>query len=187
MIVSLRACLRQAPPVPPVVETRHALSLLRRLFRSTGRAFPIVQIQRSRGDRLLALDFGLKVNSLARRAGDRLLLPLNIFQPVDRMVDMDLLNNRAGVRRAFTVLDSTEIVLPEGYRHAVLPEPKRATTGYGTIEISVTGTKDGGFIVNRKLVVNKGSYSGEEFAKFNDFVKTVKRFDQTKVVVMSKT
>ncbi|HEX8041131.1 MAG TPA: DUF3857 domain-containing protein, partial [Chryseosolibacter sp.] len=34
-------------------------------------------------DRLLALDFGLKVNSLARRAGDRLLLPLNIFQPVD--------------------------------------------------------------------------------------------------------
>lgn len=135
---------------------------------------------------LLALDYELKVNALASRAGDRILLPLNIFGS-DKTVALDLLNHKAEINRAFTLLDTTEILVPEGFHVAALPEREHAATPYGIIEITVSVGEPGRFVISRKLILNKGSYSGDEFAKFHDFIKTVRGFDRIKIAMTSGT
>lgn len=135
---------------------------------------------------LLALDYELKVNALASHAGDRLLLPLNIFSS-DKTVALDLLNHKAEINRAFTLLDTTEILVPEGFHVAALPERKSAASAYGSIEVAISAQQPGKLQVTRKLIFNKGSYNAEGFAKFYDFVKSVRDFDRIKIALASGT
>jgi hypothetical protein len=135
---------------------------------------------------LLALDYELKVGALASRAGDRLLLPLNIFCS-DKTVALDLLNHKAEINRAFTLLDTTEILVPKEFHVAALPERKYPATPNGIIEITVSAGEPGRFVISRKLILNKVSYSGDEFAKFHDFIKTVRGFDRIKIAMASGT
>jgi hypothetical protein len=138
-------------------------------------------------EHLLAVEYKLKVNSLATRAADRLLLPLHLFGTADREVDVDLLNQRAEIRRAFTHHDVIEMVLPEGFHYDTLPEGKYLSTNFGTVEIFYSERKGKGYVVNRKVTLNKGFYGGEEFLKFNKFLETIRNFDQTRIAITIKT
>ena len=69
----------------------------------------------------------------------------------------------------------------------IYPPVDKVESEFGKIEIMVSAEKDQKIKINRKVVIYKGSYKGETFDRFNEFLKRVRSLENGKVVIQNKT
>lgn len=141
----------------------------------------------NRERQMLMLNYGLKVHSLVKRVSDKLILPTNLLDPVESEIDVDRLNKITDIRRAFTLEDNVTIEIPKNHHIHFLPTAGKEESEFGTVEVQVSTGKDESVVVKRKVVINKGSYRGESYEKFNSFLDRIKSMENAKIVFQNKT
>jgi hypothetical protein len=140
-----------------------------------------------KNEAVLNVDITLKVNILAKAFGPKMLIPANVLQPLEKSFEMDLLNKKTEIRRAFTLEDEIHIMLPENYRIAIKPADVKDSSEFGTFEMRFEPDDKNGLRVFRKVVINKGYYSKERFDRFYQALKKIRDIEQSKIILQSKT
>jgi hypothetical protein len=135
----------------------------------------------------MSLNFQLKINGLAKSTNNKLILPVTILSPVESEIDFDMMNKKSTIKRGFTWEDNVLVEIPESFYVYYIPEADKVETEFGKIEITVSAEKDQKIKINRKAVIYKGSYKGETFDRFNEFLKKVRSLESAKLVIQNKT
>lgn len=78
--------------------------------------------------------------------------------------------------------DKVKIFLPSEFIAAGLPDPIQITTNFGSYKASVVETEEG-LTYNREIRIEKGIYPAEEYENYREFLRTVKRHDQNKILL----
>ncbi|MEP5613012.1 MAG: DUF3857 domain-containing protein [Cyclobacteriaceae bacterium] len=130
--------------------------------------------------------FDLEINNIAKNTSSKLLLPINVLQSLDKYVKADRYTKFAEVKRGFTLEEEVDATLPENYWIQRLPENKSLETEYGSYSVTIEYEGDS-MLIKRKVVIKKGRYELDSFDSFYAFFRKVKRMDETKLVLESKT
>lgn len=123
---------------------------------------------------VMRLHFELKINSLGKSLGAKFILPATILEPLESTFSLDLLNRKAEIRRAFTLVDSVQILAPDNYRFTSVPEDITELTEFGNFEVRFEKSGDSVLYVYRKAVIKKGRYKDAMFGKFLEMVQKIK-------------
>lgn len=132
-------------------------------------------------------DVHVKILNYASKAGNRLLFQPNVFNKLSisppRYTDRKL---PFVIERGFTDVDNYEIKFSSTLHVEALKEPVSIQSKFGSYILSVTATNN---IISykRELILNKGSYSKEDYQEFRDFCLSIKKHDTSKIIFNSKT
>jgi len=88
--------------------------------------------------------------------------------------------------RGFTDIDEYKINLPESFIPEFLPDKVVIDNQFGNYEMSVSKTSDSELVYNRKLIINKGKYSKEDYKAFREFYLEIVKNDKQKIVLKTK-
>jgi len=132
------------------------------------------------------LHLNLTVNHLAKRSSDKLLVPFNLWLPIESYLDIKNVSSSIQIKRGFKIVDNFEISFPHNYWEKQLPEKIHIDSKFGYYDISVKRV-DEKFIINREVVFKKGFYENVDFKEFDTFLKKLKRIDNKKIVLNSRT
>lgn len=124
---------------------------------------------------------------LATKAGDRLLVPLNFIQQGSISIPKAEKRLRPfEIKRGKTFEDTFIFRLPESFTIETLPENRLLVSEFGSIIFKVKASEEGKEIkVERKLILNKGSWAAESYADFQNFIQQVNQFSNSKAVILN--
>jgi len=129
----------------------------------------------------------LSLPKYASISGKRLFLPLNLANhDNDVPPKVNERSTKVILKRAYVDIDSIQYQLPEGYYLEYIPELNDLYSAFGDYEVRVE-ENDQGILYVRKLKMNKGEFSPEEYEKFRQFMKEIHIQDNKKVVFINKT
>lgn len=138
--------------------------------------------------RLPAINLGLEVKATnyCTKAGTRLLMPLNQANKFHVQL------NRNGVRRSdilinrsYQEVDSVVYTLPKKYIVKNIPNQVEIKSDFGKYSTKVS--LDGSTILYvRRLEMNKGNYAKTSYEDFKDFVSSIEKEDNKKLVLIEK-
>lgn len=132
-------------------------------------------------------DYVIDVKGLAKKLGDRLILPINALTPISDVIDESELKKYAAIPRAITITDQVTFDLPGNFWIYNLPEEVEIESDYGSYFLQVEANDNKGVIINRSIKLNKGEYLKEEYEKFNEFYKKLVKAEKKKLILNSKT
>lgn len=136
---------------------------------------------------VMRLNFKLKINGLGKSLGTKFILPATILEPLEKTFSLDLMNKKAEIRRAFTLVDSVQILAPDNYRFTSVPEDVTQLSEFGKFEVRFEKSGDNVLYVYRRAVIKKGRYTDAAFGKLHEMVQKIKSIEQRKIVLTSKT
>ena len=136
---------------------------------------------------VMALNYKLRINGLGKSLGTKYILAAIILEPLGKTFSLDLMNKKAEIRRAFTLVDSVQILAPDNYRFTAVPEDITQVSEFGNFEMRFEKSGDNVLNVYRKAVIKKGRYEDAAFGKFHEMVQKIKSIEQRKIVLTSKT
>ncbi|WP_436516584.1 DUF3858 domain-containing protein [Ekhidna sp. To15] len=131
-------------------------------------------------------NYDLQINNLAKKVGDKIVVPNNMLQAIDHYVDPNEITKYMEVRRGFTTDETVVVDLPENYWLTFAPQDVKIAEQYGSYEYTAT-QKGNQIVINRKLILKKGVYEGDEFERFLEFKDKIEKLDRKKMVLSSKT
>ncbi|MEO9802233.1 MAG: DUF3858 domain-containing protein [Reichenbachiella sp.] len=143
-------------------------------------------IEPKNSDPVYTAQYNLSVKNLARNASSKLLIPINVLQPVDSYLEVNKYAKFAEIRRSFLVEDEVELSLPDGAYTQMTPENVEISGDYGSYSVTLTKNETS-ILIKRRIKIYKGRYEDEDFAAFYNFFKRIKSNDTKKIVVESKT
>jgi len=135
----------------------------------------------------LVLNFNIKAKGVAKPIGSKLVLSSNLLFALEKELITDAMNKKSEIRRGFTLEDDVELTIPELFRVDMLPQAVKDVTEFGAFEMKVFADEKNVIHIYRKTTINKGSYQNETFDKFNNTLKRFKLYEQSKIVLQSKT
>lgn len=129
-------------------------------------------------------EIDLAARNYASKSGVRLLFTPNVFNRVlktpprykDRKLPFE-------IQRGFLDEDSYTISIPDGFIIESLPDAVTLSTKYGTYELTLIEEGKGKITLNRKLSINHGSYTKEEYSDYRSFLKQITRSDASKIIL----
>lgn len=136
---------------------------------------------------LLKEDVAMKVIRLGQVVQDKVLIPFNPLTPVEKNFCMDNINKVVDISRAFTVEDYIEVIAPENFHSDFLPNEFKEKNEFGQIEMSVKTNEANNLVIYKKIIFEKGMYSGESYDRFSAFLKKIRQAEQSKIVYKGKT
>lgn len=132
----------------------------------------------------------LKVNApkYTTLIGDDLLFCANVFNQ-SQYIPPRITNRKQklNISTSFKDVDRFEIEIPEGYTFESLPENKLIENKFGTYSISFKELSKNKIEYSRTLVINKGVFPPEDYAKYRSFRKKIAKHDKTKMLITPKT
>lgn len=87
------------------------------------------------------------------------------------------------IYRGYTDVDEYEITIPEEFKVESLKEPVSITNKFGEYNYSIEQIAPNKLVFKRKLVINKGEYTKEEYKAYRDFIRKVVRHDKSKIAL----
>lgn len=90
------------------------------------------------------------------------------------------------MKTGWTDFDSIYYHLPEQLYPEFLPEPVHLSSVFGRYDASYS-IKEGLLIYQRKISMNEGRYSPDQYAALREFFQKIKKADNEKVVFLNKT
>jgi hypothetical protein len=132
-------------------------------------------------------DLKVKISNYASKAGSRLLFQPNVFNKIS--VTPPRYKTRKlpfVIERGFTDVESYHIKFANTLQVEAMKEPVSIQNKFGSYTLSITTTNN---IISykRELILNKGSYSKEDYQEFREFFLSIKKHDNSKIVLNSKT
>ncbi|MEZ4855723.1 MAG: DUF3857 domain-containing protein [Gelidibacter sp.] len=132
----------------------------------------------------------VKVNAerYASKAGTRLLLQPNFFNRIESAPQR--YTNRKlpfETERGFVDVDTYEINIPDNLEVEALMDDVNINTKFGTYTASITQIDNQKLLYKRKFMLNKGTYTKDEYEAFRAFWLDVVKYDKSKIVLKSKS
>jgi hypothetical protein len=125
----------------------------------------------------------IKLAKYATIMGDRMLLPINLMNRVERLPSnvsdrkMDI-----EIRRDRKLIDEITYKIPSGYAVSSIPQPVeiKSQFGYYKAEVTVNGNQ---VTYKREVRYNKGVYPVAQYQQLLDFYKGISTADNTKLAL----
>lgn len=126
-------------------------------------------------------------DNLYNTSGSRLLINPNLFTQFSS-VSLPQGNRRTDILKKYGYVqsDSLEIQLPPDYYPEYLPPEVEIQSEFGSYR-RVFAMSDGRLIYFRSFVFRSGKYPSSKYGEFVDFIKSVTRNDNEKVIFLNKT
>lgn len=125
-----------------------------------------------------------KALDYARKAGEEIILPLNVLNRSTYAPDRYKNRQRQlKLSLGFMDKDEVEIILPESMSIQFLPERAQVETPYGKYTSEVEKVSDHKLIYRRTFSIEPGTYGPEAYKEYRSFRKKVKRFDDQKIIL----
>ncbi|SDE34416.1 DUF3857 domain-containing protein [Ulvibacter litoralis] len=120
--------------------------------------------------------------------GDDLLFCVNVFNQ-SQYIPSRILNRKQklNIAMGYKDVDRFEIELPEGYVFEGLPEEKHLESKFGSYTISFKEISKNKIEYTRVLLITKGVFPPEDYAKYRSFRKKIAKYDKTKMLITPKT
>lgn len=128
----------------------------------------------------------IQVNGMAKKTGEKLILPNSPLSPIASYLEKDELMKFYSVKRGLTISDEIEILIPSKYIMTFLPEVKEINSQFGRYRLS-TEFDGEGFIIKRLIILYKGDYYNDGYKEFDEFFKKIEGFERTKLILTNKT
>lgn len=132
-------------------------------------------------------DLILKMPNYTTSVGDSFLLTPNIFNQFKQVPSQ--INERKQnlkINRGFLDEDIITIEIPMDMKLETLPESILLENKFGRYEATFTKLPNKSLEYRRKFHLNKGEFPPEEYNNYRDFLRTVSRSDQTKILLTKK-
>ncbi len=126
----------------------------------------------------------VNIPGYANPVGDDYLFCANIFnqrQNVPPRIENRKQNLYIGY--GYMDVDRVEVDIPDNFVVEALPETSVLETQFGKYEISFSQNSENKILYNRKLIMNKGEYSPDQYEKYRDFLRSIARLDKTKILL----
>lgn len=138
----------------------------------------------NRSDIVFAEKLAVKAANYASKSGNRILFAPNAFNK-NKYVPQRYRNRKLPlqIQRGFFDEDNVEIQIPEGYAIEAFPEGVAIENKFGTYSVNFE-ILDNKVIFKRKLLIKNGNYPSTEYAAYRNFMKTVAKWDNSKVVLI---
>jgi hypothetical protein len=135
----------------------------------------------------LDLSYTLKVNGLAKPAGNKLVFPIVPTIPFHMYLLKDDFLKFYSIKRGISVSDEVIVELPNNLWIYNLPEPTDINSDFGRYEL-YTSFDGKQLKVIRKITFFKGEYNKEKYESFrNDFFQKIEKAESRKLVFNSRT
>lgn len=134
-------------------------------------------------DILFIEEIELTSPSYTQAVSDGFLFIPNVFNQVSYIPPR--IENRKqplDISYGFVDKDKVDIFLPSEFIPVGLPGPVEIITNFGSYKASLIET-EAGLIYNREIRIEKGTYPAEEYENYREFLRTVGRHDQTKILL----
>ncbi len=120
-------------------------------------------------------------------SGKRIFLAPNLMNKFTYVPEkIDVRKTPFNLRSTYTHYDTINFELPEGIYPEFLPDPVKLSSRFGEYHSTFT-IESGKLVYVRKLRMNKGQFLPEQYKEFGEFLKSINKADNTKVVFLSKT
>ncbi|TYA58062.1 DUF3858 domain-containing protein [Formosa maritima] len=132
-------------------------------------------------------DVKVKIPKYSSKAGDRLLFQPNVFNKLT-MTPTRYTHRKLPfvIERGFTDIDTYQINISNILKVEAIMEPVSIQNKFGSYTLSITEVNNI-ITYKRELILNKGSYTKEDYQEFRDFCLSIKKHDNSKIVFNSKT
>jgi len=132
-------------------------------------------------------DVKVKIPKYASKAGSRLLFQPNVFNKITATPPR--YKNRKlpfVIERGYTDIDTYQIKFSNTLQIEAMKEPVSLQNKFGSYILNISITNNI-ITYKRELILNKGSYSKEDYKEFREFCLSIKKHDNSKIVFNSKT
>ncbi len=119
--------------------------------------------------------------------GDRMLFAPNAFNRHTNIPDR--YRNRKfplEIQRGFYDTDNYEIKLPSDYTIEAIPDNVTYETKFGSYTFTITKKDDQTIEYKRSFKINDGLYPKEDYKNYRNFIKTIVKYDGSKIVLVKK-
>ncbi|MCK4661918.1 MAG: DUF3857 domain-containing protein [Bacteroidales bacterium] len=126
----------------------------------------------------------VQVKNYSSVMGDRLIVPLNLMNKIDR-IPKRVKDRKTDVviRRSGCEIDSINFVIPEGYSIENVPEGTTITSKFGEYQTELNQNENT-ISYKRTLSMKKGEYEPEEYEEFRNFLLQISKADNAKFVLV---
>ncbi|MEP4533606.1 MAG: DUF3857 domain-containing protein [Cyclobacteriaceae bacterium] len=129
----------------------------------------------------------VEFQNLATTSGDRLFYKPFIFS---NSLQLSLPNKERqtpiNIRYPYSEIDSVEVVLPDFFYSEKEISDENMQTKFGSYSRRVLKNEDG-YVFIRELQINSGKYLPEDYNEFRKFVRSVRKYDNDKLVIINRT
>ena len=128
-------------------------------------------------------ELSLKLTKYATLLGDRILLPVNLMNRIDRLPS-NAADRKMDIefKRERMLIDTIIYSLPSGYAAASVPQPMEYSSPFASYRAEVIN-KGNEIIYVRKIRYNKGIYPASQYPQLLEFNKNVATADNTKIAL----
>lgn len=131
----------------------------------------------------------IKGKNFSRKAGNRLLLPVNFLRPTVHSLPRDETRKTPiEITRGESYADTFRYYFPQGFEIESIPEKVHLENEFGSlfIQTSLIEAEDGPFLeVERKLIINQGLWEPEKYEAYYEFLNQIKSYNNQKAVILT--
>lgn len=116
-------------------------------------------------------------------SGNYMILSLNLInaqRPLQKMLNKR--HSEVLINRSFIDFDTLIYKIPKKFKYESLPVGSKFSSKFGSYVWSVSGT-DGRIVYTRKLEIIEGRYAPSDYKELYDFILSVSKADNTKVLL----
>jgi transglutaminase-like putative cysteine protease len=91
------------------------------------------------------------------------------------------------ISRGFFDKDQLTFIFQEGMQIESMPKPIKIETKFGAYTAEVSQDETGKMIYKRSMLLKQGKFSNEDYNAFREFMKSVHKADNSKIILVDKT
>ena len=131
-------------------------------------------------------NFSFKAQSYFEKSANSIILPLNVLNRYSD-IPTKYRTKKFGfeIDYGYTDIDDIEIILPKNYVIPQLPEKISLKDKFGEYEAQVI-FKNNNLYYSRKLVINDGVFTKEDYEAFRKFREQISKYDNIKIIIEIK-
>ena len=132
-------------------------------------------------------DLEFEATSYATLSGNQMFITTNAFNK-SSYVPKRVRNRKLPfeISRGYVDLDEVEIQIPANYDIEYLPKKVELASKFGVYAIEFTKVDEFSYLYKRKLQINEGSYEREAYEEYRKFRKSVRKYDNSKIILIKK-
>jgi len=146
-----------------------------------------IQFENNRDDIVFKENLSVEIPGYCAKVGNDYLLALNVFNR-SQYIPPRIPNRKRDLYLSDSYLDTdtVNVTLSENFEVASIPEAIHIENKFGLYTSEVTKIDATTYRYERTLLINKGVYPKEDYAKFRNFRKEIARHDKVKILLTNK-
>ena len=136
----------------------------------------------------IELDLDLDIKKAATKSGTRLFVPFNFL--LDQMeIPEQIVERKAQIQAdptGYVISDTIYLSLPNGYTIENTLSPVTIHSSFGQYELS-TSMQANQLVISRSLMIHPNIQEKDKFEELTSFLKTIRKADQSKIVLSNRT